>query len=258
MLLIFSVALVVALVSSRSLSGSVPGEDPVLSLGVVDKGFVVGTTKGMWVSSDARVWHRSARFHRDRTLAASVNGKIFTVSRGVVEETSDLETFEPAVGAVLASVAIATDPKGDVFLSNGSQVTLSTPDSGLQSVPIVRGPKEVIALAAAPGATVTVYAGGLSSGMWRSIDGGLRWRRMLETPTRALMVDPADPKRVFLGTAGGLLVSTNRGVGWKFTDMRLKVEAIAAEGADYYVLTDDRLIYRSKNGIKDWKLAGRD
>ena len=257
LVLVFAGALIVALISARSISGAVPGKEPVLSLGVTDKGYAVGTTRGMWISNDASHWHKYKRFQDHRVLIASVTGTVFISSEGVAEKSSDLGSFEPATGAVMNAAAIATDSFGDLFLADGSHVALSTVDSGLQSIPIVRGPKEVIALAASPGETVTVYAGGLTSGMWRSIDGALHWRQILRTPTRALMVDPVDARRVFLGTSGGLLISTNNGVRWRFTDMRLKVEAIAAKRGEYYVLTDDRLIYRSKDGVSDWKLAAR-
>ncbi|MCA1839343.1 MAG: hypothetical protein LC723_03285, partial [Actinobacteria bacterium] len=172
MAIVFVVGFAIALISSRTLAGTVPGKDPILSLGVTENGYLAGTSRGAFVSKDGTTWKRSKEFKRVRTLAASVSGTVFTSSEGVTEATNNLEDFAPAVGAVLSSVAISTDRLGNLYLAGDDHtIALATVDRGLQTVEVPDppdGPDRIIALAAVPGAKVTLFAGGISTGMWRS------------------------------------------------------------------------------------------
>ncbi len=71
----------------------------------------------------------------------------------------------------------------------------------------------VWALALDPSHTERVYAGG--KGLWRSLDGGLHWTRLLDDPyVLSVLVDPEDTQRVYAGTLGRMLLSTDGGATW--------------------------------------------
>lgn len=83
------------------------------------------------------------------------------------------------------------------------------------------------ALAIDPTTPATVYCGTgegdwwswLGMGLLRSADGGTTWSILCTNPFvgqgfYSLVVDPADGRRLYAGTTGGLYVSTDRGVNW--------------------------------------------
>ncbi len=69
---------------------------------------------------------------------------------------------------------------------------------------------------------MTLYAGGVSGGVWKSTDGGASWRSlddlMLNLAVTVIVLDPADPHTLYAGTGEGLFgynqhVSLVRGLG---------------------------------------------
>lgn len=88
-----------------------------------------------------------------------------------------------------------------------------------QSVWTSLGPDggEVRAIAVAPTAPATVYAG-LLSGVFASLDGGQTWNAtgpgLTDPRVVALAVDPRDPRVVWATTEGGLFRSTDGGSRW--------------------------------------------
>lgn len=56
-----------------------------------------------------------------------------------------------------------------------------------------------------------IYSG-TTEGLWKTLDGGLKWKPMTSTRTvvNAIAIHPSDPNKVYIGIkAGGVLVSTN-------------------------------------------------
>jgi hypothetical protein len=107
----------------------------------------------------------------------------------------------------------------------------------------------VLAFAVGAADRPLMLAGGLSSGLWRSEDGGSHWERILGTPVRAALVDRREAGRLMIGTAGGVLTSTPTRP-WEFTDLRVAVEALTQTGDGYFAVTADRLLYQSGDGLK--------
>lgn len=246
-------AFVVALFSERRVEGSIPGDDPILSIAVTKVGYLVGTSKGAFSSPDATSWKPVKRFGRERTLLATRDEDVVTHSGRVLAVTKDLKEYDPGFAGLLSAIAIAADPVGNIYLAEDPRhISLVTKDGGLQRVRTGRGPKEIIAIAGIPGDPVTLLAGGLTSGLWRSVDGGLKWTQILRTPTRALLVDSEDTKRIFLGTAGGVLVSRDGGLRWRLTEMNLSVEALSQFQGEIFAVTQERLVYSSATGTKNW------
>lgn len=247
-------SLIAAFISRRTIEGAITGRAAILSLGVIDDGYLVGTAEGLLKSSDGRTWIKVKRFSGSRALATSDADKAVVHFKHILYRTSDLNEFEPAYGAVQAAVAVALDVEGNIyFAESADRYGLVTADGSLQAVKARRGPAEVLSIEGIPGDPVVVFAGGLTSGFWRSVGGGLRWRHILKTPTRTILVDPNVPDRIFIGTAGGVLYSTDEGFKWAFTEMRLPIEALAEHGGRYFAISEDRLLYFSNDGLKDWR-----
>jgi photosystem II stability/assembly factor-like uncharacterized protein len=82
----------------------------------------------------------------------------------------------------------------------------------------------VTCVAGIPGDPLTYYAGAASGGIWKTVDGGVNWKGILEDkPVHsigALAIAPSDPQIVWAGT-GESFIRSNVSVGdgaWKSTD----------------------------------------
>lgn len=248
-------ALVAAMLADRQVEGAIPGEDPILSLAVTKAGYMVGTSKGAFESDDGAIWKRSTRFGRERTLVVTHDEGVMTHSARVLAFTTDFKEYAPGFSGLLSAIAISSDVEANLYLAEDPyHIQLVTKDSSLQRLRIGKGPKEIIAIAGIAGDPVTLLAGGLTSGLWRSADGGVKWLQILKTPTRALLVDSEDSKRIYLGTAGGVFVSRDGGFRWLPTQMSFSVEALSQYEGEVFAVTEDRIVYSSSDGDKDWKV----
>ena len=94
------------------------------------------------------------------------------------------------------------------------------------------------ALAPAPSASRTVYAGGEENGggaVYRSTDLGTSWSRTATAPplvVSGLAVDPTDPARVFAATRSGLHRTTDAGESWAQVGSTLDLCAVRFLSAD--------------------------
>ena len=254
LVLVMAGALVAALISSRKLVGAVPGEASILSMAVIEKGFLVGTAKGLFVSADGKGWTKVKSYSGKRVLAARVADRAVIMHDKVLLETSDLKTFDRAYGVVQGGIAMAGDPEGNIYIAEDARhLVLIRADNALLRVTAIKGPGDVITIGGIPGDPVVVLTGGLTSGFWRSLGGDAPWRKILKTPARSILVDRTKQDRILLGTAGGIFYSNDEGFKWTYSEMRLPVEALAEHQGIYYALTNDRILYFSKTGINGWK-----
>lgn len=244
-------AVAAAVFNARTIEGSVPGRAPILGVAEVDGLIVIGTSQGVFASPDGKTWSRIEEFE-GMSLVAGL-GEMVVVHSGnsVWRVLPDGAVSRVGQTGERAS-ALAVTAGGSAYVAQGSQ-TIEVFGPGGQTTTISSDgrPSEVLALAVGEGEDPALLAGGLSSGLWRSTDGGGTWTRILGTPIRAVLADTRDSGRVFIGTAGGVLFSTPTD-SWEFTGLRLAVEALA-EGPDGYIaVTADRLIYDSTDGI-EWR-----
>jgi|GEM_PF-4303869 len=240
-----------ALLSSRRLAGSLPVRYPILGLAAMPAGFIVATEGALFTSADGKSWSDQSAFRGKRTLAVSgVGGKGVVWSEGKFVETSNLRTFTPISPGPRRLVALASGPDDALYLSQGPGHLIVQPPAGVaRTIKLAHGPREIIALDAAAGPDSPIlFAGGLTSGVWRSSHPDVSWRQVLKTPVRAILVDDQDPRTVFLATSGGILVTHDQGESWTFTSLRVPTEAMSALGGKFYALTQDRRLYASTDG----------
>ena len=74
----------------------------------------------------------------------------------------------------------------------------------------------------------------------------------LRTPSQAVLVDPANPQRILLGTPGGVLVSGNGGLQWHQSEMRKDVHGLSQENGKFFAVTTERIVYGSNDGTNGW------
>jgi hypothetical protein len=247
-------AFAVALIATRTIKGTVPGRAALLSLGVIDDGFLVGTAEGAYTSSDSVSWRLVKGFNHQRTLITS-NGNLAVALSGTgLYKTSDLRSFDKVFQTAQRGVALALDSKNNIYVAEDNRhLDLIKTDGSLQRVTATTGPQEVLALDAEAGDPALLFAGGLRSGLWRSFGGESGWRHVSRTPTTAIFVDPNNEDRVFIGTARGILVSKDKGLSWRSTSFHVPVVAMAEHRGRYFVLASNQSVYVSSNGISDFK-----
>ena len=255
--------IVVALFSLRSIEGAVPGKSAILGLASDGKSFLIGTADGAFTSVDGRRWSRVDGIRGETLVAGAGEGAAVLVNGGSLYTSDDLATLAPLADDVPEASALAAGPSGEVYLATAEgRFYKRSGDGPFEMLPEAEGPEDPLALAAGPssppivGAPSVLMAGGLSSGLWRSADDGARWRKILGTPTRAVMIDRRTAGRTFLATAGGILVSSDART-WEFTDLREPVETLAQTGESYFAITAARLLYASSDGQK-WRALALD
>jgi hypothetical protein len=252
------VGVIAAVVSRRQLEGAVPGKSPILSLVRFNGRFVVGTDKGMASSADGVNWELIDSGKAGRALLAVETGpapRLFALTGDRLLATSDLHTFHEIARITNAS-ALVSGASG-LYVATREGRIFEIRDSVPNPIPLgAAASKQVLALWVG---LPDVYEGGFSEGLWHSADSGRTWKRLIATPTRALL--RKDDGTLLVGTPGGLLVSPDRGAHWRFTSFHLGIEALAADnpgsaaaGPPYiYAAGVDRFIYRSPDGLSNWE-----
>lgn len=244
-------SIVAAVVKGARVKGSVPGKAAILGLAATGDGFLIGTADGLLTSTDGSTWTALDGFEGESLVAGAGRGAA-VLSSEVLYRFSDLDSFRAAMPGLSGVTALTRLPDGTMFVARGREVLRIGTDGSRSPVGFNEGPEEILALAVVEGASTEMLAGNLSSGLWRSDDQGRTWERILETPIRAALLDRAEPGRRLIGTAGGVLWSTETDP-WQFTDLRVAVEALAETDDGYLAITADRLLFESADGLK-WKV----
>ncbi len=188
------------------------------------------------------------------------------------------------VGAALAGVVLASLialPRAQEFPGQERGPEIRGPYGALSYRYIGPPGNRVSAVAAVPGDLNVYYAGGASGGVWKSTDGGTRWRPIFdEQPAQsigAVAIAPSDPNIVWVGTGetfirsnvslgDGLYKSTNAGRTWTRMGLektgrigRIVVHptnpdiVLAAALGHAYGPQQERGVYRSSDGGRTWQ-----
>ncbi|MEX2587710.1 MAG: hypothetical protein WD602_06925 [Actinomycetota bacterium] len=253
--LLLLVSLFAAVISLRTIEGSIPGREPVLGLAAAGEYFLVGTAAGVYVSTDGVQWSALEQFSQG-ALVAQAGSDVLVLSQGELYRGAGPASLELVADGLPGALALAGDAAGRAWLGREEDLLIVEPEGERRPVRHREGPDDMVALAVDDTNTDKVFAGSLSSGLWYSRNGGRRFEPVLETPTRAVVVSVSGPRR-FIGTAGGVLYSTPTDP-WEFTDLRLSIEALARADRQYYAITTDRLLYRSADGLAWEPVAATD
>jgi hypothetical protein len=247
---LFLGALILALLSTRRIQGSIPGSDSILSLAAIRQGFLVGTTGGLLKSPDGRTWLAATNIPREPVSVASDGTTSYVLAGGILKSTRDLRTFGTVVTGVTGTV-IAPGPGGTIYVAAGRTITRIA-SSGGRLPPLAGAPvPDVLAMAVVGDKPGSVLVGAIG-GLWRTDDAGSTWQRILGTPSQAVLVDPSNPQRILLGTPGGVLLSENGGLQWHQTGMRQDVHGLSAENGKFFAVTRERVVYGSNDGVTGW------
>lgn len=243
-------AIAAAILVERGVRGAIPGDAPITSLAANESAFFAGSADGLFVSADGIDWGRHPQLRGGRVVVATIGGAVFAGAGGRIAriEPTRMETvaqipFEPTGLAGIGDAIVASSGDGRFVLAGEDTRVLSTQD----------GLDEVVALAAHH-ATGGLLAGGPLSGLWRAGPVSaepLVWQRLLGTPSTALLTEIQTPGRIRLGTPGGLLISDDGGLGWRFTQLRQSISGLTSSQAGYFAISG-RLIYHSPDGDTGW------
>ena len=106
---------------------------------------------------------------------------------------------------------------------------------------------EGLALAPDPVQPATLYAGVFGQGVIKTTDTGETWTGsstgLPDLAVRALLVDPADLRRLFAGTDSGVAVSTGGGRQWREAGLSARAERVllGEPAGTLYAGTEDGL-----------------
>ena len=248
---LFLGALVVVLLSSGRVQGSIPGSDSILSLAAIPQGFLVGTAGGVLQSPDGRMWLAATNIPREPVSVASDGTTSYVLAGGTLKSTRDLHTFGTLATGVTGTV-IAPGPDGTVYVAAGRSIDRVATRGGAPLPPLPGAPAAGVFSMAVVGDRPGSVLIGAIGGLWRTDDAGRTWQRILGTPSQAVLVDPSSPQRILLGTPGGVLVSENGGLQWHKTEMRKDVHGLSQEGGKFFAVTTERLVYGSNDGTSGW------
>ncbi len=202
-------------------------------------------------------------------FTGTASGGIYKIATPAQDWQAMNNGLEPGVAKTLIdnpalSRFFALGPAADYLLEDPNP----GPGSALDPKAVL--PAAVQALAAAPSASATIYAGTAGSGVYRSSNSGTSWQAagLSGKTVLALAVDQANAARLWAGTdgaGGSLWRSDNGGQSWSASQNGLSglvVNALVQNPANSAILFagTNQGVYRSTDTGQTWKqvaLAGQ-
>jgi len=198
-------------------------------------------------------------FSYPATFGALNHGGVFRSDDGGLTWTSSSKgLLHVDIGALAidpadSTKAYAGTARGVARSSDGgatwdTSIAASPSSDGLAPAIVV---DVVNALAIDPAAPMIVYAGTISEGVFKSLDGGVTWSQtsagLVNLTVNALAVDPATPATVYAGTTAGVYRSTNAAANWRSFSSGLGSRNVRALVVD--PLVTDTLYAATPNGV---------
>jgi len=238
----------------RSTDGGHNFEDAVAGITEDFRNFLFITPFVMDPNNSARLWTGGRRLWRtdnraqEWTAASSINlGSAQVSALAVAPGNSDFVVVGTTDGFIYRSDA-ALDAGSNTVWQNGR------PRVGFVSS-LAFDPST-------PGVVYATYAGFGGPHVWRSGDGAVTWEAIDGTgttaipdiPVHSIVVDPANPGRLFLGTDLGVMTSNNGGRTWSVenTGFANAVTEWLALGTDDQ---GDPLLFAFTHGRGAWRVA---
>jgi hypothetical protein len=182
--------------------------------GISDRGFLFITPFTMDLNEPQRLWTGGNRLWRTDNAASTWEAASrYPLGPGQVSAI--------AVAPGNSQRVIVGTTEGDVYASDAAIYSSSSSfwdstrprDGFVTSLAFEPGSQDVI---------YATYAGFGGKHVWRSMDGGETWRALdgegpdslPDIPVHSVVVDPGDPRRIYLGTDLGVFTSVDRGASW--------------------------------------------
>ena len=200
---------------------------------------------------------------RNPDVVYAIAGTLFG-GPGTLYKSTDGGTTWKTLAAGSGLEAVALDPEHPETVYAGGFPLLRSTDGG-RTWSNVSPPSErsvIAALAVAPGGVVLAGDG---SRLQRSADGGRSWTIISRdvVDIRLILVDPADPRRVFHLSQNALYKSEDGGLHWTPAALPPASPANAglalapsAPGRLFFLSSFDTRVYRSDDGAGTWRLVG--
>jgi photosystem II stability/assembly factor-like uncharacterized protein len=188
--------------------------------------------------------------------------------RFVVALTASLVAFWGCTRGEPTIFAVAVHPaNSQIIYVSSSKHPVKTRDGGATWTPISEGLEhsQVLAFAIDPAGPSTIYAGTFANAIYKSSDGGQRWRPanvgMKEhvSVVNALAIHPRDSQQVYAGTTVGVFRSTDGGASWVETvagmeSVYVVAVAIDPRSPDVMFAGTSGGMYRSEDGGARWTI----
>jgi photosystem II stability/assembly factor-like uncharacterized protein len=212
-----------------------------------------------------------------------------TMTHGIQKSADGGATWRPARGlfpplgegiterpAAILSLAIDSSSPASLYAGTSSGGVLRTDDGGASWTPARRGLPvlaartggsvypPVAALVVDPSRPRTLYASLLGGGVFKSVDGGGRWRPaqtgLRSSNVEALVLVRAHPNTLYAGTAGsGVFKSVDGGRRWRVAGLpAMRVEALAIQQGHpqrLYAGTLEDGVFESDDAGRHWHSA---
>ena len=200
---------------------------------------------------------------RDPAVVYAIAGTGFGGPGTLYKSTDGGATWKTlAAGSSLVAVALDPEHPGTVY-AGGFYYLLRSTDAGRTWSDVSPQTERAIigALAVAPGGVVFA---GQGPRLLRSADGGRNWAIVLRdiVDVRLILVNPADPLRLYYLSFNTLYKSEDGGLHWTPTvppapppNAGLAL-APSAPGRLYFLSSFDTRVYRSDDGAGTWRFVG--
>jgi photosystem II stability/assembly factor-like uncharacterized protein len=199
---------------------------------------------------------------RDPAVVYAIAGTRFESPGTLYKSTDGGTTWKTlAAGSGLQAVALDPEHPGTVY-AGGFSLLRSTNGGRTWSDASPHTERAVIrALAVAPGGVV--FAGD-GPRLLRSADGGRNWAIVSRdiVDVTAILVNPADPLRLYHLSRNALYTSEDGGLHWASAPPPAPpanpglVLAPSAPGRLYFLSSIDTRVYRSDDGARTWRVVG--
>ena len=198
--------------------------------------------------------------------------EVYAIGTGVLDNLND-SLFKSTDGgatwkALVAAEVVALDPEHPSTIYAGGYNLLRSTDGGRTwadiSPRLADGTPAITAVAVVPGGVL--LAADISQ-LLRSVDGGRTWAIVAEGQgfIRSILVDPADPGRVYFLSDGALSKSDDKGAHWSpagqpggaDADFYGAGFALAPSAPKTLYVLLNRQLFRSDDGAATWRRVGK-